>query len=52
MNHVAQRARHLGSGGTGSDQDEVERALGNQRRIAIGRFQDGKNSRAQQLGVV
>ena len=51
MKYVAESPRHFRARGTASHDDEVQRAFGDQRRIAIRTFQNGEDAGAQGLGV-
>jgi len=51
MKYVAESPRHFRARGTASHDDEVQRALGDQGRIAVRTFQNGEDAGAQGLGV-
>jgi hypothetical protein len=49
---VGQRAGELDPGGAAADDDEVQRALVDERRVAVGLLEERDDARAQPLGVV
>ena len=52
VDEVGERAGELDAGGSAADDDEVQRALVDQRRVTVGVLEHADDARSQPLGVI